>query len=1271
MLLVVASCSGGGCTGCGAGCGGMTPLPGGFPTGQTVENAATVRISKQGLGFVEQNLGPIASTVMGAKNGALDLEIPKIPFAVPDAILAFDVNGEICPEGADPNANPPRCVARARLGEAKFELDSLLPNALRVKGTIPLKLDDTPVKITDPFGGTIHVGYGASTSCDAEKPIVSEKALPITITIPIVAETVPPRVGYSKVDVDGATFDLSELKSDDVRMCATCGAFPSAFCNAILNWGFLKGKIVDSIKGSLDGQLKGALKSYLCTKPNPTLVPSCPLDSGPDDTKTYCVYDSDHARCVPTLLGTDAHVDLGGFLASISPTTAGGLDFGVASFGAMKPFPSLSPNGTGRSENGITLGMVGGVAPQPPSKCVPQAAVTIPKDIPLPDELAPKTPELASTPHVSVALAGRFLEYAFTNVYNSGLLCLNVSSDQSDLLKSGLLSILIPSIRSLTFEQADAAAAVATRPQKPPIVKLGGGTDPIKDPLIRLTVPSLAIDFYIWSFDRYVRVFTYTADLAVPIQLQTGKSDKNPTGGLLPSIGEVSVTNGLVTNGEVLLLDSPETVAQSLTTIVGSLSQQLIGAGLPAVSLSGATQSLGLDLEVSLIKKLHKNDDDFLALFASLSKTPPGKTTDTGGKMIAGNTNGSADGAPFLDLTLEGEDGLEYSWWVDQGTRSPWSTERRVHIEGQPLALQGKHVLHVTSRRIGETPSEDPTPAAFDFTIDRLPPMARLERRDGIARLAAWDLVSSSVKARYRRGDGAFGAWEPADGLAVNGTGRLEVEVADESGNVTTLSDEAPPPADSAGCTMARGNAGPAGLWLSVALGAAALLRRRRARLAAVALPVLSALGCGSDEDANPRCGDDCNQACKSGLKIGQPGAYLSIARDHSGQIWAAGYNDALVTDGNTMPYGDLVAGKFDRGKATVDWTTVDGVPARGDGTCPAYGRSDWRGGETLAGDDVGRWTSIQVGAADQPLITYYDDTHKRLKMAVFEEGAWKTFVLREQPGADVGRYGKMVLDGERPVVAFRQTEPGRSKIVVARAKTSTPHSGADFAFEDAAVNEIDPKLPAFDARPKGLGVGISLARGPKGLGLVAYDGDGGNLVGLFDRGKVPWERVVLDGQVGSSADKTVIDTGNAGTSASLFIDDSDVWRVSYVELTTQTLRYLEVRDGKPDRPDVVDDGAAEAGPGARHLVGDDSQVRMQNGQIEIVYTDSTTLGMKRALGKGEPGARTWEVKAITPSDGRWVAFPRYVPGDSLTLSWWRMGLADTRSVAGNVTSLP
>ena len=89
----------------------------------------------------------------------------------------------------------------------------------------------------------------------------------------------------------------------------------------------------------------------------------------------------------------------------------------------------------------------------------------------------------------------------------------------------------------------------------------------------------------------------------------------------------------------------------------------------------------------------------------------------------------------------------------------------------------------------------------------------------------------------------------------------------------------------------------------------------------------------------------------------------------------------------------------------------------------------------------------MQVSADGQPMVSYYDATNKKLKLAVLvsaEERSWKTITLKEQPGADIGRYSKMVIVGGKPVIAFLQIEPGnggktRSKVVVARANIEVP----------------------------------------------------------------------------------------------------------------------------------------------------------------------------------------------------------------------------------------
>ena len=78
---------------------------------------------------------------------------------------------------------------------------------------------------------------------------------------------------------------------------------------------------------------------------------------------------------------------------------------------------------------------------------------------------------------------------------------------------------------------------------------LGGGTDVNKDPLLSIGLPEFAVDFYVFSDDRYVRVLTFTADVTVPVNLSDRRDPKtNPSGGLLPQIGTLGIANQAITN---------------------------------------------------------------------------------------------------------------------------------------------------------------------------------------------------------------------------------------------------------------------------------------------------------------------------------------------------------------------------------------------------------------------------------------------------------------------------------------------------------------------------------------------------------------------------------------------------------------------------------------------------------------------------------------------------------------------------------------------------
>lgn len=1400
FFLLVASCSGGGCSGC-AGCAGSTPLPGGFPTDKAVTNGVALRVSRPGLDFLETQLPAIAAKATNTPNGTLTIDIPQTDPPKTE-IADLSIFGEIyldtivCEGG--PSSSPSRCQATVGVGASRFTIDSIKPNAVKIKATVPLKLTDTPlsanVSYDPPIGGdvdlgglTIHLGYGDG-GCSGGVPNVTPHDLPIGIVIPLVADTTTSRKGYSRIDVDNAQIDLSDLSSSHVRVCSQCGGgIADEICSAITDSGFVKGLLIDPLRSGLESQVKELLRDQLCTAPNPQLNPACPATSSPDAENKKCVFDADKTKCVPLLLGTDAHLDLGSALSSFSPGTTAGLDFGIAAAGNMNPAPGADANPQGRTPNGITLGVMGGVLAQPASKCVNPKVIAPPTGILLPDELAPTAPDAPGTPHVGIALAGRFLDYSFTSVFNSGALCLGVSTEQVDMLKSGLLSLLIPSVQKLTFDQRDAAAAIATRPQEPPVVKIGGGTDVNKDPLLLVTLPKFALDFYIWSYDRFARVFTYTADLSIPLNLQTGKDPvKNPNGGLLPAIGEIKVANGQVTNSD-LLLDQPSVVAGAVGGVFGTISKALVGNTFSPVDLSSAVSSLGLGMEINDIKKLSKGSDDYIGLFATLNKaaTPATVESDTTAKLVGKRVWADAmtlttyDEAklPELDLelssSLEGLSGsgtaraIEYSWWIDEGTHAPWSTEKHLRIKNQQLFFQGRHVLHVSSRIAGEMRTEDATPAEIPYVIDALAPAIKVTKAGSGASIEAWDVVSKSdvLVARYRLDSGEFTPFRPLAEIANVATGSaesIEVEVKDEEGNIGSIrqslirgkADGSLASDSGCSCEMpGRTTTGTRGVYGAL-FGLAALalvgLRRRfagalrtgtgsrvrsllpagaSARTALAAIGAITAVAatsqgcaCGSEADLGTGCGDDCNQQCATGLKMGQPGAYLSLAKAADGSLWGAGYNDALLADNDSMLFGDLVVGKYDPAQQRFLWDTVDGVPVRTDGTCGAFEPNGWRKGETNAGDNVGRYSSLQVVAGDKPIVTYYDDTNKALKLAVKEGDEWKVATLRKQDRADIGRYAKMILVDGKPVIAFLQLEPGtdrlRSRVVVARSRVEVPHVAEDFDFQDAAVDEEAPcranscapgrtciketgicsatvggcnpacgdteacvtkdgkatclaKQGEIETYPRALGAFISLANGPRGLGIATYDGNHGNLVALVQNG-AKFDRFIIDGETGSRADKTALDTGDSGIAASLVIGTDGTWHVSYVNGMDETLRYITFRDGKAGRSEVVDDGTGVDGNAFRdgkHIVGDDSVLKVDGDTATIYYADSTSLGLRRAVGRGGAGAKKWDLRTV-PQPNRWVAFPQFIPGEAGVAAWWRQSMRETGSVEADVIIL-
>jgi hypothetical protein len=101
--------------------------------------------------------------------------------------------------------------------------------------------------------------------------------------------------------------------------------------------------------------------------------------------------------------------------------------------------------------------------------------------------------------------------------------------------------------------------------------------------------------------------------------------------------------------------------------------------------------------------------------------TPPETTITTGMPEFTGSSDVTIGYAGTDDVSSEGS--LEFSYSVDIGTWSEWTTFTSVSITG---LADGPHIFEVKAR--DEAGNEDPTPASLSFTVDTTPPAVDLNQ---------------------------------------------------------------------------------------------------------------------------------------------------------------------------------------------------------------------------------------------------------------------------------------------------------------------------------------------------------------------------------------------------------------------------------------------------------------------------------------------------------------------------------------------------------------
>lgn len=715
---------------------------------------------------------------------------------------------------------------------------------------------DLPVR---GFGIVPNCGIGINTNGGSTPTIDFRAELAIT------AQPTGARAGYGKFELLTARFVGQGLQQED--MSINCSGLVGSVIS--LFQGVIYGTIEMTVEGLIN---EGTLIQQFAQLPQPALADPtnnnartlCPSGSLVRPADEICYQDTNGdgvlqageqgaGNRVPLLLGFEGRLDMGGFLAAISPGLRAAVDIIAAVDGEARAVNVVSPPPAGTL--GYTIDLFGGFNTLQASSCIPDLAD--PPAIPVVTEAAAFRGGEGDNNHISLGLSEEVMNYGAYQLWRSGALCLQVTSRLAQQLSTGFLSFLARSLKGLAFPYDGgngSAIGVALRPQQPPVVTLGAGTE--SDPFITLQMPQLSIDFYVWSTERYVRFMTFTTDLVVTLNLPLVDGAITPT--LVGENGGVILGNPVVTNSD-LLAEDPATIATSVGAIV-PLALGMVGGAIPTISvndlLAGAALPIGINLADDAIRLVESDGERFLGVFVDLelpTPTPFTQRIETNVELVTVNvpdarvfeieTLGLGE-RPSIEIAMsaDGPEGVEYEYQyqVDGQIWSAWSRSPYAVISDDSLLLQGRHTVAARARVVGGVGSTDLTPARAEFLIDLLAPdVETITTADGTI-LRAGDIVSraDALEYRYRElGATDWSSWTTLgtpERLVAGAIGQFEFEVRDEAGNVGSNTESLrglPPPSDGGGCadcSTAEGDASRPlyGLLSLLALGL--MLRRKR-----------------------------------------------------------------------------------------------------------------------------------------------------------------------------------------------------------------------------------------------------------------------------------------------------------------------------------------------------------------------------------------------------------------------------------------------------------
>lgn len=868
--LFVIGCGGGGLD-CGDGC--LASIPGGFDPSDREPSAVSVKLTKDGLVAIEDVVSDLVVDMLGASGFDVPCSTMTQTFSfnnpvpvVPPRTVSVDANVYLCDldgvQGctAADDTHPSReseMACRATMSvegvrvspvqNASGSVDVKVEVDLRVNtGNIPIQTERIEV-----FNWGCSVGCKARFDSDFKAP----DFLPVVATMRLRID--PNNHDLLSFDVPSIADIAQAVQPADLRISKVDnGCNLTDWVCPVINVDIVKNLIFQQLQGMIADELTKAVDGFRCLPCESGNA--CPSGATCTDGLCYEVRNG-VSECLPNMLGMEGRVKLGELLADFGGNDAE-FDMSLVA-GGFSDQAKTKPS-TWVQNGGLVLGMLGGTRPVASSMCVPAKAFTMP---PLPDpmdfdaELAKPSAGGGSVEgyHVGIGLGSRFLDKTMHDLWQAGGLCLDIGTEQVEMISSALFSTFVSSLKLLTQDK-DVPMVLALRPLQAPRVRIGRGTlkqgpkGPVPDdPLLTVEIPDLHIDFYALIDERQARLFTLATDVALPLSLEFDALE----GTVTPVLGALDalLTNSRGLNNKMLAED-PQALVAVIDSVIG-LVQPMLGDALGPIVLPEVE---GFALQVldarGSVPKASGGGYEHLALFAKLAQPalPYSMRFHAHAKFVrldiptVDALRAGVKPSVVIDASATGPQprhfaGFEYSWRIDEGFWRPWTSDARLVVDPAVLRLQGRHSVDVRVRERGVVESTSLAPARVWFDVDWEAPSVSLvldhERREVVT--VAHDLVTPAheLSYRYRVGDGQWSAPGGVRAFSLFDLGEdpfLEVEVTDAAGlssvarfgglateqPVEPLSKRASEP-DSGGC--ATGAAG-----LLALLGLVGMTRRRR-----------------------------------------------------------------------------------------------------------------------------------------------------------------------------------------------------------------------------------------------------------------------------------------------------------------------------------------------------------------------------------------------------------------------------------------------------------